>query len=484
MSSKEIYRDKLLKKTIVYAYNHSPFYRWLYKQHNIDINSFAGYDNYDSLPILRKEDILSFARVYSIEEAWCRSYTGKLITTSTSGTSGARLTIPVTPNNLLTFLMKPLTDALHWWGYQQGPINTILWEPLPDPRPSLVSGISVVLETIAEISGGKVYVAPFNQAKEGKLEGQIAKGQTLAHPGNLYFSRKYLSSPFHKEVLRKLNVKYLLTFVTPLEVNQRLHTKIRADHPEFYLIPYYGSAEMHFVGFSCPYTFDNAYVHITQREAVFHIIDPNTDSLSEEGTGELVYTSIGREMFPFIKYSTGDIVTLKKTDICGCGYSGQSLRFESRPSLTVKIESPDGYFIDILEVEKIVKEVIPGSQVICIYGEHPYEHFFYLAIFIGVSGPIREPEEALKDEIIRRIVVSHVPSYGAEKVFSSDFISKWALKWQQMFPIFFIDISDIPIESTANKPKLLLNLMDEKNLLLLRSSLYRNISSKIEDYLR
>jgi len=461
----EIDYDKKLKEIIVYAYTHSPFYKWFYKRHNIDVHSIRGLKDYDSLPILRKEDIFSFAKESGVEELWCIHDYKDLKVVTTTGSTGKRLKVPFTQTDIYRFTQEPCTDCLYWWGYEGGPINVIIWGHSPD------STVALGLNSIAKKTGGKAYLA--EEVEKNTFERMAIKNETLTYT-NLPSLLKFIDSPFRRQIFEEVNLKYIFTLVSPSEVKTRLHTKIKAELGNINLIPCYGSTEALFVGASCPYTFEDTYVHITQP-GLFHIVEHN-GSLCDEGKGELLYTSLGREAFPFIKYSTGDIVTLKKEHGCGCGYLGWNLRFETRRLLTIKIQYADGYFIDIVKVAEIIKEIIPGSQVMCVYGEHPHQHYLFLAIFIGVSKSITEDERQLKDKIIENIILDHVPSEKINGVGLSNLLAEW----RPIFPIFLVDVDDIPIESGANKPKLLLNLMDEEKLL--KSNRYQNILSRIEGY--
>ncbi len=465
MPSRGIDHDKMLKDTISYAYNYSPFYRWFYNQHNIDVHTIRGFKDYDSLPILRKDDILSFAKTSGIEKLWCIHNYENLKVATTTGSTGKRLKVPFSQTDVYRFIQKPCMNCLCWWGYEGGPINVIRWEHSPN------STVALWLNSIAEITGGKAYLA--EDIEKNTLEHVATKNETLTYI-NLPSLFKFIDSPFHRQIFEKVNLKYIFTLVSPSEVKTRFHVKMKTGLGNINLIPLYGSTEALFVGASCPYAFKDAYVHVTQP-GLFHIIDHN-GSLCDEGKGELLYTSLGREAFPFIKYSVGDVVTLKKEHSCSCGYSGQRLRFETRNALTVKIQYADGYFIDIVKVVERIREIIPGSQIMCVYGEHPYEHYLFLAIFIGTTKSVPLNERKLKDKIIENIILDHVPSDKINRVGLSNLLTEW----HQIFPIFFVSISDIPIEPGANKPKLLLNLMDEEKLLKL--SCYQNILSKIEGY--
>jgi len=242
--------------------------------------------------------------------------------------------------------------------------------------------------------------------------------------------------------------------VTPPEVRQRFHIKVQELLGErIYLIPIYGFTEALFIGGCCPHTFADAYIQITQPG----LFDVKSNNLfREKGHGKLLYTSFQREAFPFIKYSVGDIVSIKEaTDCCNCNPLGKVIRFESRLPLIVKIHYGDSYFVNIVEIEKIVRQLIPGSQTLCVYGEHPERKCLFIAIFIGVKKHrIKGHAQEYKDAIVKEIIKRHVPRQKLAKYG----LSWFKLKWDNLLPVFFLDVKDIPVEEGANKPKLLLDL--------------------------
>lgn len=463
--------DNVFRDTVIYAYTHSPFYKWFYSSHNIDVFKISGLQDYSRMPILKKEDILTFIEsqnIHNIRKICCTR--NNILTFATTGTTTKRLLVPYTKTEV-ELCAQCVINALEWWGYKRGqPINFLAFGHSKDLG-------TAILSHVAKATGGKIY--PYIKIK-GQMDSiHITKGESVTLINSLSALLDMLNLSSYMKLFTKMNLKYILTLVTPPEFKSKLHIEISRRLGNINLIPVYGSVEMGFVGFACPYTFQSAYVHITQK-GLFHIMS-QSNAFGENGKGKLVYTGLDRKSFPFIKYDIGDIVSLKKTNrLCNCGFPNEIIKFESRQSLTLKIPDAAGYFIDILKIDEIVKEILPGSQIICVYGEHKSNYYLFLAIFIGIGGKIidGQEQEKIKNKIMERIIQSHLPPYRIKERGISNLISQF----HKNFPIFFINAIDIPKEQGANKPKMVLNLMQNEDLMKLE--VYHDLFSKLDDYLQ
>jgi Coenzyme F390 synthetase len=67
---------------------------------------------------------------------------------------------------------------------------------------------------------------------------------------------------------------------------------------------------------------------ICQDHIIVELIDPETEQVIEftkGATGELVYTAIGREASPVVRFKSGDHIVVIDTE-CGCGRTGPKIR--------------------------------------------------------------------------------------------------------------------------------------------------------------
>lgn len=66
-------------------------------------------------------------------------------------------------------------------------------------------------------------------------------------------------------------------------------------------------------------------IHVNEAEFIFELIDPDSgDPIEGEGTGEMVLTNLGRTSSPSIRFRTGDVVKVKRSQ-CKCGRTFLSL---------------------------------------------------------------------------------------------------------------------------------------------------------------
>lgn len=458
--------DKMLYDTVFWAYDRSAFYRWFYAKHNIDVRNFRGLDDYDSLPVLKKEDILAFIDKYGAKKILCTT-NSSVFTPTTTGTLGKQLVVLFTQDDIRTFFTNVLLRLLRCWGYNEGPLNGV------SPASSR-DAASIVFDDVARVTGGKLFkYTNLLQDFDPKL---VCVGETIAFMTMPLLLRLH-SSPHFESRVKKLNLKYVLTFITPQELARGLHLEIKEKLKDFdlHIIPIYASVEMGLVGGALPDTFQETYCYIMQP-GLFHVLDKN-GSIRNSGKGELIYTSLRRQAFPFIKYYVGDIVTIKERH-SEFSYLDKLIRFEERCNpLLLKIPDAAGYFIDVLTIERIVKNLVPSSQVICVHGQRPNGQSF-LAIFIGVSQNLSLNIDDLKVTIMEQIVQSHVPSH---KILE-DGMSKLLHKFREWFPMYFIDTIDIPKESAASKPKILIDLLSNDHAF--ESRIYNNLLNKLRDYLQ
>ena len=397
----------------------------------------------------------------NIQEIWCDC--DNIAEVSSTGTAGKRLIVPYKEDELN---IHHLISALEWWGYKRGsPLNTLIFGH-PQDLPTLF------LRNLAKATGGVVY--PYYKINDWLDSFDVGEGDTITISSSLSVLLNMLNSPSHLKLFRKMHLKYILTMVTPPELKAKLHIDINWRFKDLNIIPAYGSVEMGLVGIACPHTFPSAYIHI-MNDGLFHVCNQN-NLLDTNGEGELVFTSLGRKSFPFIKYAIGDFVNLRMVNGYDCSHLNGFIRFTSRKLLTVKIPDAGGYFIDIFKIDEIIKDIIPGSQIICVYGENLSNYKLFLAIFIGIGMKTKERQETIKEKILEEIIINHIPAYKIKE----KGISKLISVYNEYIIIFFINSVDIPKESSASKPKILLNLMQHGDVVDL--DIYRNILQKLGDF--
>jgi len=80
---------------------------------------------------------------------------------------------------------------------------------------------------------------------------------------------------------------------------------------------YPGLTEIGAYGVHCQY--DKQAIHVNESEFIIEVINPDTGEYVPEGeVGQMVLTNLGRSCSPTIRFRTGDLVRLKRSE-CPCG---------------------------------------------------------------------------------------------------------------------------------------------------------------------
>jgi phenylacetate-CoA ligase len=185
---------------------------------------------------------------------------------------------------------------------------------------------------------------------------------------------------------------------------------------------YPGLTEVGAYGIHC--VAQDTSIHVNEGEFIFELIDPKTGiPVNGEGTGEMVLTNLGRSSSPSIRFRTGDMVNVKKSQ-CSCGRTFVSLeggiigRVDGMISLR-------GMNIFPSQVEAVVgKHLLIGEdfQIVAYTAKGMGELKVKCELLDGRSDEIlSEIQKDLLDSAEIRVGVERVPKGTIER---SDYKSK------------------------------------------------------------
>jgi phenylacetate-CoA ligase len=98
----------------------------------------------------------------------------------------------------------------------------------------------------------------------------------------------------------------------------------------------YGSQEAHAIATGCR----NGRLHVSQLNYLVEVLDPDTGAVrGEHGTGELCLTMLISGIKPLVRYRTGDLVSVRPGEGCGCGLAGDVVDVLGRVGDRVRIGS-------------------------------------------------------------------------------------------------------------------------------------------------
>jgi phenylacetate-CoA ligase len=359
-------QNRKLRELVRHAYENVPYYHDLFERHNILPDDIKTKGDLKNIPILTKKDVRDHSQ--DLISRNDRSDVEKLLFSKTSGSTGIPLTIYF--NEIETVFGSALnlyshfkigrrfTDKLLSLKIEASNKKTPL-EKLKILRKyeiELTSPLSEIIENINEFKPDIIYCYPSflillgnfikeNDIKLWKPRIILTNGETLDQ-----FSRRFIEEVFRSEVRDT-----------------------------------YGSAEFWRVAYEC----EHGLIHIIPDSVIFEI---DADTLEEDGSGEIIMTSLYQKTMPLIRYRIGDraIISDKK---CKCGSKFMTIekitgRFDDYLVLPSGRRIP-GIAIDLRNITE-VKEI----QIIQKKPE-------YIEVTVVPSKNFNKKDEVMLKELIK-----------------------------------------------------------------------------------
>lgn len=334
------YREYRLRETLRYAFDKSPFYRRLFNENGILPGDIASFDDLWKLPFTTPEDIRdkSYEFLCVSQGALERN-----VTFLSSGTTGIKKKVFFSPEDvqaILRFLAVGMRSVAS--------INAGIYIMLPN---SHGRGIGELLANSLRLCGMKPEVGDLEWPAQRHI-GIIEKQRPEVIFGNARSIFRLTQQMRGNTELSSFGVKVL--FLTMEHSSQSMVRQLE-DVWKCRVIQHYGLAEMGWgMAVSCP--LGDGY-HYNEFGVIAQVVDPLTGADLEPGReGELVFTSLGREAMPLIRYRSHDIATLTSGE-CGCGRCMERIGFV-RKRMESAIRSEQGV------------EILPSALDEVIYS-HP-----------------------------------------------------------------------------------------------------------------
>jgi phenylacetate-CoA ligase len=318
------YRLYRLKKTLRYAYEKSQFYQALFDGAGVDVNTVNSLGDLYKLPFTEPADIARDSYQFLCVS---QAKVEKPVTYTSTGTTGPQKRVFFTANdleNIRRFLgvgMNTVTGA-------DGVIQILL----PD---SQGRGIGSLLAAGLKNRGMKAYVTGMAMESAAQIQHTIANKPNIwfGDVGTIYRITKEME---HKVALAGLGVKVM--FLTMGYVSDTVVRNLERIW-DCWVCTHYGLTEMGWgLAVDCS---QGAGFHYNEFDVIAEVVDPRTgEPLPDGAEGELVFTSLGREAMPLVRYRSRDIATLTSAP-CPCGCHLQTMGHVKRRSEGI-ITLPDG----------------------------------------------------------------------------------------------------------------------------------------------
>ena len=316
------YQDKCLKNIVKYA-NSVPLYHDKFKKAGIHPDEIKGIEDIGKLPIVSKEDIKNY---YPDGIISSRIPKEKLISISTSGTTGKSLTI-----------FSDMYDVVRWFFAYIRVIREygINWRKdrltiIGDLAPHTI-GTGFTERGLFANLNNKAYFSNMQWLNTNDDPRKIIKEVTKFKPD---FIGGYPGTLAHLALLKEngqgkdINPKYIATIGSVLDKNlKRLIEETFNTH----VFEVYGATESGTIAFQCK----NGHYHI-MSDNVYPEFLKNGEPVDSKVPGHMIITKLSGLGTPIIRYNAINDIVAPLNEKCSCGMVGSLIdRIYGRDDLSL-----------------------------------------------------------------------------------------------------------------------------------------------------
>lgn len=288
-----------------YLQRHSAFYQRHFEKHGVELKTIKSIDQLPCIPPVTKDDLqrdnwdfLCVAKQHIAEY------------TSTSGTLGSPVTIPLTANDIERLAYNEAISFTCAGGKAHD-----LYQLMLTLDRQFMAGLAY-FEGIRKLGAGLIRVGPGLPAMQWEV---IHRLQPSAIVGVPSFIVKLLEYAAHHNINpNQTNVKKAICIgesirTANLELNV-MGRKIK-DQWDIELFGTYAATEMQTAFPECEHGRGG---HLHPELIIVELLDDQNNVVSPGQVGEVTITTLGIEAMPLLRYKTGDMVQAFH-EPCGCG---------------------------------------------------------------------------------------------------------------------------------------------------------------------
>lgn len=385
--------DKKIIKILKHSYDTVPYYNELFKKNNLDVEKIETYEDFQQIPLLRKDDINEqkhnfVSGLYSVD---------KLHEEYTSGSTGE----PVC-------LYKSTADKINMgkaiWKIRNQRYGITAKDPycrfhmvLSDENDE--SYVPPIIEEDKNVSMSLLHLTDTYIMEFYKLLKKNEVKWIFGMPSALFIIAEFIT----KNQLPPIeSIKYIELsgeYRTEL-MKQRIAQAFDCDVADFY-----GLRETYGAAISCK----SGKLHCVDSNVFLEVLDENGKVLPDGEEGLIYITSVNNFAMPLIRYATGDRGRLYRNVECECGECGNILDLSSTRTVDY-IEYEDGNKINsavvycaLVEVNKVLGDVIVQFQI-------------RQKSFTDFLVKIKLLDQDVSIEQIKEIFEEYVTKFGMRKV--------------------------------------------------------------------
>ncbi len=339
----ETYRLELLRKHLCHAAR-APYYKQLFNDNNIRPEELASLDDLQAIPFTNRQELDEHGdRFQTVPD-------DNIVDLSlTSGTTGPPVKVPYTAGDLQRLAFN---ETVAFWGAGIRP-NDICQIAVTLDR-CFIAGLAYY-NGLVQLGAKTIRSGPGQPARQWELIKTLQPTVIVGVPTFLLQVAKWAQDHGHDPT--QAGIRLLVTIGEPIR------------RPDFSLTPLgqtltdawncsirssYGATELE-TGITECGTEKGGHIH--PELSIVEIIDDQGNVLPDGQPGEMVFTPLGVEGFPLIRFKTGDI-TRKYTGKCNCGWDTARIGpIEGRLSQRLKVKGTTIYPETIFHVLQEIAQI-------------------------------------------------------------------------------------------------------------------------------
>ncbi|WP_281240047.1 AMP-binding protein [Flavobacterium praedii] len=299
------FQEQKLVEILNYVNSNSPFYKALFSKKNIDISSIKTLEDLSLLPLTKKEDLQKHN-----DDFLCVSANKIIDYATTSGTLGDPVTFGLTDKDLdrLAYNEAISFDCA---GIKEGDVVQLM--TTIDRR--FMAGLAYFLG-LRKMKVGVIRVGAGIPELQWDSILKYKPTYLITVPSFLLKMIEYAEN--HSIDLNNSSVKGAICIGEPLrnqDFSMNVLSKKITDKWNIKLFSTYASTEMSTAFTECEHGVGG---HHHPELIIIEVLDAANNPVKNGESGELVFTTLGIEAMPLIRFKTGDIVQLH-TEPCLCG---------------------------------------------------------------------------------------------------------------------------------------------------------------------
>lgn len=300
------YQEERLQKTLAYLNSNSPYYKRLFKEHNIDVSKIKTIEDLSVIPVTEKKDLQLYNKDFI-----CCPEADLIDYITTSGTLGDPVTFCLTENDLKRLAYNEKASFT-----TTGCKNEDIMQLMTTIDRRFMAGLAYFLGA-RELGMGVIRVGNGIPELQWDTINRIKPNVCMVVPSFLIKLMDYAEAngiDFRKSSLRKAICIGESLRKPNLELNT-LGRQINERWPELALHSTYASTEMQSSFTECG-EFNGG--HIPVDLIIVEFLDDNNQPVAEGEAGEVTITTLGVTGMPLLRFKTGDIC-YHYTEPCSCG---------------------------------------------------------------------------------------------------------------------------------------------------------------------